>query len=79
MTDPATPSPDLKVVQLNDLMVVARYKDVLRANGFSFGGIATKRTAILAALRDSAKVALESKDYDLCISITNVLKEHDFG
>lgn len=53
--------------------------DVLRANNFSFGGIATQRTAVLAALRDSAKVALMSKDYDLAISVINVLKEHDFG
>ncbi len=52
--------------------------DTLRDQGFTFGGLATKRTAIIQALRDSAKVSLDSKDYDLAISIIGVLKDHDF-
>lgn len=37
-----------------------------------------KRSVILSATRTNAKMAVEDGDYDLAISLINVLKEHDF-
>ena len=51
--------------------------ETLRSEGFVFGGISTKRTVILDSLRSAAVVAMESRDYELCESIIEVLKKHD--
>lgn len=51
----------------------------LMGEGIQIGGIETKKSAVIEALRSSAKVAMSDREYDLAISIIGVLKEHDIN
>lgn len=63
-------------LSMNELLRCDEIK-TLADGGFTPTNITTKRAVILGAIRSAAKMAINEKEHELAIALTNVLKEHD--